>query len=146
MSKSSLNGLLNSIQGAIVGAQEMMQQQHIEELKKFVKEDGTPVTQEMKLPRHGPDGTVEWIDIQVPLMVLSPPSSLKIKKLKVNFDAVLSGTAKHEDGDDGKECIHLKLGGMFSRGAKVHCEIQFEGAEPPEGWMRINDELVKVIP
>lgn len=146
MSKSSLNGLLKSIQGAIVGAQEMMQQQHIDELKKFVNEDGTPVTQEMRLPRQMGDGSVEWVGLHVPLMVLSPPSSLRIKKLKVSFDAVLSGTAKHEGDEDGRECMHLKLGGIFNRGAKVHCEIQFEGAEPPEGWMRINDELVKVIP
>jgi len=147
MARSSLNGLLKSIQGAIVGAQEMMQQQHIDDLKKFVNDDGSPVTQKMLLPRIGADGKQEWAEVEIPLIVLSPPSSLRIKKLKVDFDAVLSGTTQHKDGDEeGKECIHLKLGGMFSRGAKVHCEIQFEGTEPPEGWMRINDELVKVIP
>jgi hypothetical protein len=145
MSKSSLKGLLESIQGSIVGAQEMMQQQHIEELGKFINEDGTPKTQRIQVPRQGVDGSLEWLAVEVPLLVMSPPSSLRIKKLKVDFDAMLSGHAKHKD-DDGEDCVHLTLGGMFSRGAKVHCEIEFEGTEPPEGWMRINDELVKVIP
>lgn len=143
MAKSSLKGLLQSIQGAIVGAQELMQQQHIEELKKFIKEDGTPVTHSIQLPSIDKDGQQEWATVEVPLMVLSPPSSLRIKKLKVDFDAILSGIGKPDD--DHKEHIHLQLGGFFSRGSKVHCEIEFEGTEPPEGWMRINDELVKVI-
>ena len=148
MSKSSLQGLLKSIQGAIVGAQEMMQNQHIDELAKFFNDDGTPKTQKMMLPRIDKDGNQEWVEVAVPLIVFSPPSSLRIKKLKVDFDAIMSGIGNKENEDDGdeKRCVHLHLGGMFNRGAKVHCEIQFEGTEPPEGWMRINDELVKVIP
>ena len=144
MSNSSLKGLLQSIQGSIVGAQEMMQQQHIEELAKFINEDGTPKTQQIKVPRQDADGKQHWVTVEVPLIVLSPPSSLRIKRLRVDFDAILSGIGKTE-GEE-KDRVHLKLGGLFSRGAKVHCEIEFEGTEPPEGWMRINDELVKVIP
>ena len=143
MSKSSLKGLLQSIQGSIAGAQEMMQQQHIEELSKFINKDGAPITQKMRLPRLDAHGKQEWIEIEVPLMVLSPPSSLRIKSLKVSFDAILTA-AKENDADE--ERIHLHLGGMFRRGAQGKCEIEFEGTEPPEGWMRINDELVKVIP
>ena len=143
MSKSSLKGLLQSIQGSIVGAQEMMQQQHIEELGKFINDDGSPKTQKLKLPHLDSHGNQGWTEVEVPLMVLSPPSSLRIKSLKVSFDAILTA-AKENVADD--ERIHLHLGGMFRRGAQVKCEIEFEGTEPPEGWMRINDELVKVIP
>jgi len=143
MSKSSLNNLLSGIQAAIVGAQDMLQTQHVEELKKYIKEDGSPVTHKMKLPRHNAKGEIEWIEVDIPLLVLCPPVSLTIKKLKVDFDAILSGLGQE---DKTKDHIQLSLGGMFSRGAKVHCEIQFEGTKPPEGWMRINDELVKAIP
>jgi len=146
MSRSSLQGLLKSIQGAIVGAQEMMQNQHIDELQKFFDEDGTPKTTKMQIPQVGADGKQVWTEIEVPLIVFSPPSSLKIKRLKVDFDAIMSGIGNNvEDDDDTKRTVQLQLGGMFSRGAKVHCEIEFEGTEPPEGWMRINDELVKVL-
>jgi hypothetical protein len=148
MSKSNLKGLLQSIQDAIVGSQELMQQQHIEELNKFLKDDGTPITHKLKIPRGtNTNGEVMYTDAEIPLMTLSPPSSLKIKSMKVKFDAVISGHGKKEECDD-EECIHLHLGGggIFKRGAKVSCEIEFEGAEPPEAWMRINDELIKVIP
>lgn len=146
MSKSSLNNLLTSIQAAIVGAQDMLQNQHVEELKKYINDDGSPVTHPMKLPRHNAKGEIEWTDIEVPLLVLCPPASLKMKKLKINFDAILSGLGQQHEEDAAEQHIQLKLGGLFSRGAKVHCEIQFEGTKPPEGWMRINDELVKAIP
>jgi len=143
MPKSSLKNLLESIQASIAGAQEMMQQQHIQELKKFFNGDGSPITQKMKFPHVNNNGETKWTEVDVPLMVLSPPSSLRIKKLKVSFDAFLSGMGNE---DDEEKSLHLHVGGFFRRGAAVKCEIQFEGTEPPEGWMRINDELVKVIP
>lgn len=143
MAKSSLKNLLESIQGSIVGAQELMQQQHIQELSKFFDEEGNPITQKMMFPHVDNNGETKWTEVKVPLMVLSPPSSLRIKKLKVSFDAFLSGMGTKDNAEDG---IHLHVGGFFRRGATVKCEIQFEGTEPPEGWMRINDELVKVIP
>ena len=148
MAKSSLKGLLEAIQEAIVGSQELMQQQHIDDLYKFLEDDGTPITHKLKIPRRKADGTQEWIEAEVPLMTLSPPSSLRIKKLKISFEAMLTG---HDEACDVKKedaHIHLHLGGggLFNRGAKVKCEIIFEGTEPPEGWMRINDELIKVIP
>jgi len=144
MSKSSLQGLLKSIQQAIVGAQELMQQQHIVELEKFFDDDGKPITRRMQLPRTTASGVDEWVEIAVPLIVLSPPSSLKINKMKVHFDAIMSGIGNAVD-DEKKQTVNLHLGSMFRRGAKVHCEIEFEGTDPPEGWMRISDELVKVV-
>jgi hypothetical protein len=150
LSKSNLKGLLQSIQDAIVGSQELIQQQHIQDLNKFLNDDGTPVTHNLKIPRGVDDnGETVYTEQEIPLMILSPPSSLKIKRMKVKFVAIMSGHGKMGTGEkcDDEECIHLHLGGgsIFNRGAKVNCEIEFEGTEPPEGWMRINDELVKII-
>jgi hypothetical protein len=148
MAKSSLKSLLESIQDAIVGSQELMQQQHIQDLSKFLDDDGNPITHKLKIPRGtNTDGEPMFVEAEVPLMTLSPPSSLRIKKLKVSFEAILSGHGKECDEDENARIhLHLGGGGLFKRGAKVNCEIEFEGTEPPEGWMRINDELIKVIP
>jgi len=149
MAKSSLKGLLESIQEAIVGSQELMQQQHIDDLSKFLDDDGNPITHKLKIPKGiDENGDQQFVEADVPLMTLSPPSSLRIKKLKISFEAMLTGHDEACEHSEKDAKIHLHLGGgsLFNRGAKVKCEIIFEGTEPPEGWMRINDELMKVIP
>ncbi len=139
---TGLQSLLEGIQGAIIGAQDLMQEQHTNELKKLIGENGKPIVQRIKMPYTDPKtGKIKHRNLDVPLMALTPPAALKIAKLRVKFEARLHGTG---DTDEDNE-MKISLGGLFNRGTKVECEIEFEGTEPPEGWMLINDELVKLI-
>jgi hypothetical protein len=138
---TGLQSLLEGIQVAIIGAQNLMQEQHSAELKKLIDEDGKPVCICMQMPYLDQDNKVQYRDLHVPQMAITPPAALKIAKLKVNFEARLHGTGDASNDNEMK----VSLGGIFNRGTKVECEIEFEGTEPPEGWMLINDELVKTI-
>jgi hypothetical protein len=124
-----------------------MQQQHTNELAKLLDEDGKPLAQEFQMPHiDAKSGEIKYRGVHVPLMAITPPAALKIAKLKVKFEARLHGTGKvNKDNDGNDNEMKVSLGGFFRRGTKVECEIEFEGTEPPEGWMLINDELVKVI-
>jgi hypothetical protein len=145
--QTGLQSLLEGVQNAVIGAQTLMQEQHTNELKKLLDDDGKPLHQTVQMPHIDPKtGELAYRDVHVPLMAITPPAALKIARLKVNFEARLHGTGKAGKCEDG--CDHemkLSLGGFFNRGTKVQCEIEFEGTEPPEGWMLINDEVVKVI-
>lgn len=142
---TGLQTLLEGIQGAIIGAQDLMQQQHTDEMKKLFYKNGKPKVQKIKMP-HINNGEIEYRNMEVPLMALTPPAALKIAKLNVKFEAKLHGMAPPLPEKPGaKSGMKLSLGGMFNRGTTVQCEIEFVGGEPPEGWMLINDELVKVI-
>ena len=35
--------------------------------------------------------------------------------------------------------------GLFSRSTKAKCEVTFKGDDAPEGYMKINDELMKFL-
>jgi hypothetical protein len=142
---TGLQNLLEGIQGAIIGAQDLMQKQHTDEMKKLFYKNGKPKVQKVKMPYLNTNNEIEYRNIDVPLMALTPPSALKISKLNVKFEAKLHGIGPPEGKPAEKSGMKLSLGGMFNRGTTVQCEIQFEGTEPPEGWMLINDELVKVI-
>lgn len=145
---TGLQSLLEGIQEAILSAQNLMQKQHATELDKLLDKEGKPKSKDLQIPHIDPkSGELTYRSMHVPLMALAPPAALKISKLKIDFEARLHGTGtagKEEEAKNDNE-MKVSLGGFFRRGTKVRCKIEFEGTEPPEGWMLINDELVKVI-
>jgi hypothetical protein len=125
-----------------MGAQEMMHEQHLNQMAEYVAEDGTVETVKVKVPvvTHN---DVSWRELDVPKLVLCPPAALKIKGMKVKFKARLGGLGE-EKAEKGELQMHVG-GGAFSRSTMATIEIEFEGTEPPEGLMKINDELLKII-
>ena len=127
-------------------ARSLAENQHIESLSKYVNKDGTPKCMKM---------VVNGETINVPLATLAPQSSIKIKELKMKLKVKLSNFGKRESRFGGgifrkkdAGAIEADLGSSILPGRSNYAdlEITFEGTDPPEGLVRLNNNLIKQIP
>ena len=138
--------LTKGLYDAVVQAQSLAENQHIEALSKYVNEDGTPKC--MKV-------VIDGKDVQVPLATLAPQSSIRIKELTMDLKVRLNNFGKRKSRLGGgifcKEdagAISADLGSSILPGKSnyANLKITFEGGDPPEGVVRLNNNLIKQIP
>ena len=141
-----LDHLTKGLYDAVVQAQALAENQHIEALSKYLNKDGSPKCINMKV-----NGEV----VKVPLMTLAPQSSIKIKELEMEMKVRVSNYGKRKSKLGGgifdKEdagAISVDLGSsIFPRkNHYANLKITFEGTDPPEGLVRLNNNLIKQIP
>ncbi len=141
-----LDHLTKGLYDAVVQAQALAENQHIESIGKYVNDDGTPKCLEM---------IIEGKKVDIPLATLAPQSSIKIKELKMSLKVRLNKFGKRKSRLGGgifcKEdagAIDADLGASIlpTRNNYANLEITFEGADPPEGLVRLNNNLIKQIP
>ena len=141
-----LDHLTKGLYDAVVQAQALAENQHIEALKKYVNEDGSPKCMEMIIGDQ---------KVNIPLATLAPQSSIKIKELTMELKVRLNKFGKRKSRLAGgifcKEdagAIGSDLGASIlpSRNNYANLKITFEGADPPEGVVRLNNNLIKQIP
>ena len=196
----SLNDLINAIQHAVIEAQEMAEDHHIDLVSRFFKEDPATgqtraLTQDVWVPDLRPNAEEGgMIKIAVPLISLASLGAIRIKELRVEFEARLSSLDTVEAptapvtsatpatpvlgagvgprrpgpgapvpggprGGDGGLFGQMLRGGPrrnmafdFKKGADdststvAKISIVFEGTSPPEGIVRLNDQVLKSIP
>ena len=141
-----LDHLIKGLEDAVVQANALAENQHIESLKKFVNEDGTPKC-------------MEWVlngkKVDIPLATLAPQNSIRMKELKMKLKVKLSNFGKRKsrlgggifrNKDAGAVSIDLGSSILPSRNNYADLEITFEGTDPPEGVVRLNNNLIKQIP
>ena len=141
-----LDHLTKGLYDAVVQAQALAENQHIEAIGKYINEDGTPKCMKMVIGGN---------EIDVPLQTLSTQSSIKIKELKMKLKVKLSNFGKRESRFSGgifrkkdAGAIEADLGSSILPGRSNYAdlEITFEGTDPPEGLVRLNNNLIKQIP
>tara|TARA_R110002020_G_scaffold439228_1_gene649734 strand:- start:42 stop:497 length:456 start_codon:yes stop_codon:yes gene_type:complete len=141
-----LDHLTKGLYDAVVQAQSLAENQHIEALSKYVNTDGTPKC--MKMVLNGEN-------VDIPLATLAPQSSIRIKELKMSLKVKLNSFGKRKSKLGGgifcKEdagAISADLGSSIlpSKNNYANLEITFEGTDPPEGLVRLNNNLIKQIP
>ncbi|QKF68519.1 DUF2589 domain-containing protein [Arcobacter venerupis] len=178
-----LDNVLKAIHNSVVEAQKISEQQHMRALGRYfylskdkdtmekegitVEDLGLPKNVEIKLP-FVVDNKVNYHDVEIPLIALNPPSSIKIKKMKISFEAKLTGVDESEKREQGffkffktkngdktiqkdtdnapKGPILLDLSGDKNSGGMAKIEIEFVNSEVPETFARINDHIVKSFP
>jgi len=148
---SFLDHLTKGLYDAVVQAQALAENQHIESLSKFFDKDGKPLKMNIKVP----DSNGKEQDISVPLATLTPQSSIKIKELSMELKVKLGSFGKRKSRLGGgifcKEdagAITADLGASIlpKRNQYANLKITFEGTDPPEGVVRLNNNLIKQIP
>ena len=141
-----LDHLTKGLYDAVVQAQALAENQHIEALGKYVNEDGTPKCMRM---------VINGENVMVPLMTLAPQSSIKIKELTMDLKVRLNNFGKRESKRGGgifrkkdAGAVNADLGSSIlpSRNNYANLKITFEGTNPPEGVVRLNNNLIKQIP
>lgn len=162
MAQFSFDEFVEAIQTAVVKSSDIAEQHelnHIQQQEYWIDtgekaEDGTPIYKPRMVTVRLPvwkDGKQTDHDIQIPMQTLVTGQSLAIEELTIAMDVELQGM--EEGADVG--CTHRKLrinpsvggNGWFARKrntAKI--SITFKGQEPPEGYARIDNQLIKLLP
>ena len=147
---SFLDHLTKGLYDAVVQAQSLAENQHIEAMNKFFDKEGNPISMDIKIPSK--DGLQE---VNVPLITLAPQSSIKIKELTMELKVKMESFGKRKSRLGGgifcKEdagAVNVDLGASIlpKRNQYANLKITFEGTDPPEGVVRLNNNLLKQIP
>lgn len=155
MAQRGLDNLLRAIHESVLHAQQSTEEQHILQLEKYFDPDGLPIVKEISVPSLRLDAAPNEMDvIRIPLLSLIPPTAIKIKKMSVKFQVGLNSSDLldgPETGTGNNEVGALQIdlggsGGLFgSKQSLAEIEITFEGTDPAESFLRINNHLVKTI-
>ena len=141
-----LDHLTKGLYDAVVQAQGLAESQHIEALSKYINKDGTPKCMKM---------VINGDEVSVPLATLATQSSIKIKELTMEMKVRLSNYGKRKSkkgggifkkGDAGAISVDLGSSIFPRKNHYANLKITFEGTDPPEGLVRINNNLIKQIP
>lgn len=150
MSVHSFVDLAQSCTQAIIQAHKASEEQHLNILERFFDQDGEnriAKTVTMKVPsqRGGETGDTS---IEVPLISLVPFNSLTISEVELEFLASMASIDAKESDTPGD--IKLNVGGgggiLGTKKNNVKVKIKMRGTNPPEGVIRVNDNIVKRIP
>jgi hypothetical protein len=164
MADHSLDDIVHSIQSAVIAATDIAERHELDSImnqefwEQKVDENGEPVTDDdgrhiyaprmvvMEIPTWE-DGVLVQKRVPVPLQSLTTGQSLRVDKLEVEMSVEISGLTA--DKKKGKLMVRPcpNIPSWFkkeSNAAKL--KLVFKGSEPPEGYARIDDQLIKLLP
>ena len=155
MADHSLDDIVHSIQSAVIAATDIAERHELDsitnqefwELK--VDENGKPITDDDGRHVYAPRMVVMELPtrVPVPLQSLTTGQSLRVDTLEVEMSVEISGLTA--DKKKGKLMVRpcANSPSWFqkeSNAAKL--KLIFKGSEPPEGYARIDDQLIKLLP
>jgi hypothetical protein len=162
MAEHSLDDLVKSIQSAVLAATDIAERHELDALQREefwerqLDDDGNPVVQDGKnvyVPRMAVMRVPVWDggklinkDIPVPLQTLTTGQSLRVDELTVRMSVQVQGLL--DSGDKHDLMIRPAQGGSWFRKTPntAKLEIKFKGSDPPEGYARLDDQLIKLLP
>ena len=152
MSRLNVEELVGGLLEAAMVSQGISERQHINALRNYFNEDGTPKTTTF---------TIGEKELVVPLYILADHSSIGLEELDIEFSCRLIF------GDEEKEVSNLKksLLGLFKKKGYEHnikgievdsgfnpnetgmakIKVKFKADEKPEAVSRLVDEYIKVL-
>jgi hypothetical protein len=152
MSRLNVEELVGGLLEAAMVSQGISERQHINALRNYFNEDGTPKTTTF---------TVGEKELVVPLYILADHSSIGLEELDIEFSCRLIF------GDEEREVSNLKksLLGLFKKKVYEHnikgievdsgfnpnetgvakIKVKFKADEKPEAVSRLVDEYIKLL-
>ncbi|MBD4046715.1 DUF2589 domain-containing protein [Xanthomonas citri] len=165
MAQISLNDLIEALAGAVIDAQDRIEQHQMANLGAFFDEDNRPRSVLIRLPSQHPEAGENDEDLyRAPLLPLVSSNVLRIKDVEISFDAQLGelselGEAVVPDAlavpavvEDwhpkppalpGQIGIDLGSNAKNARNSAVHVVLRVEGSEPTEGVARLINRLAQ---
>lgn len=150
MARLNVEELVGGLLEAAMVSQSISEKQHINALRNYFNEDGTPITTSFNIAGK---------DLVVPLYILADHSSIGLEELDIEFSCRLIF------GDEDKEVSRLKksLLGLFKKKGYQHnikgievdsgfnpnqtgiakIKVKFKSDEKPEAVSRLIDEYIK---
>ncbi|MCP3043038.1 DUF2589 domain-containing protein [Xanthomonas euvesicatoria] len=165
MAQISLNDLIEALAGAVIDAQDRIEQHQMANLGAFFDEDNRPRSVLIRLPSQHPEAGENDEDLyRAPLLPLVSSNVLRIKDVEISFDAQLGELSELDetgvpDGlavpsvvEDwhpkppalpGQIGIDLGSNAKNARNSAVHVVLRVEGSEPTEGVARLINRLAQ---
>jgi len=155
MAEHSLDDIVHSIQSAVLAATDIAERHELDSVMqqefwtKSEDDEGNeiyvPKMVTMEIPMWE-DGKMVKKQVPVPLQTLTTGQSLRLDTLEVEMAVEISGLKS--DKSPGKLMVRPRATESWfkkeSNTAKL--KLTFKGAEPPEGYARIDDQLIKLLP
>ncbi len=166
--RENFNDLINSIQEAFLQVNKLSEMQHLDMVKNYFDENNNPICIDVNFPNFDESGSTVYRKVSVPKLCLVPISSLKLNEVSVDFKVKLYGKIKlkeyekkvkdEQNAEKVKDSNYMPKnnsylgyipGGFGIRNENdnsyANIKLKFVSEEPPEGLMRINDELTKIM-
>ncbi|OWQ83827.1 hypothetical protein CDN99_25515 [Roseateles aquatilis] len=160
-SRVQLKDLIEALAGAVIDAQDRIEQHQITKLAQYFDDDNRPRTVLIRLPSVRPDAPEGSEDLyRAPLLSLVPSNALKIKDVEIRFDVDLGAIA--DDAPPDAEAtptgsawqgvaggirksvqVHTR-GPLVGRRSTAHVVLRVEGTEPTDGHARLVNQLTQV--
>lgn len=151
-----LNDLIEALAGAVIEAQDNIEQHQLSNLLAYFDKDKRPRSLVVRLPSVQPgveEGTEDLY--RAPLLSLISTNMLKIKDVEIAFDVELGhltsrGAQQPQaamgllDEDAPVKNISVDMdAGKRSSGGNVHVVLRVESAEPTDGAARLVNQLAQ---
>ncbi|MBV6775309.1 DUF2589 domain-containing protein [Xanthomonas euvesicatoria] len=165
MAQISLNDLIEALAGAVIDAQDRIEQHQMANLGAFFDEDNRPRSVLIRLPsQHQEAGENDEDLYRAPLLPLVSSNVLRIKDVEISFDAQLGELSELDEAvvpdalavasvvEDwhpkppalpGQIGIDLGSNAKNARNSAVHVVLRVEGSEPTEGVARLINRLAQ---
>jgi hypothetical protein len=151
----SLNDLIEGLAGAVIEAQDRIEQHQIANLLGYFDENQRPKSLVVRMPTINPNAVEGSEDLyRTPLLPLVSSNPIKIKEMEVSFDVDLSELKEKslgESDDKGnkhgsKKNIFVDMAGGKSKtkGGSIHVVLRVDSSEPTEGAARLINHLAQV--
>ena len=159
----SLQALVEAILNSATQAQDQIDKINIRNFQQWF-DDGQPRCMPLKLPLKNDNAnkdkeTTELTTLHVPLVSLFHSNPIKIKRMLTRFEVGLDavsqadpGVIEGEPANQQKDSIVIEaekriLASLYNNHTSqmASVEIEFEGGEPAEGYLRVMNEVYKFI-
>lgn len=163
-SRVALKDLIEALAGAVIEAQDRIEQHQIVNLSSYFDEDNRPKSVLIRLPSLNPNAEEGSEDLyRAPLLPLVSTNLLKIKDVEISFDVDL-GALGEDDGAPTapaapspqgsawqnvaagvKKSVQVHTRGpLVGKRSTAHVVLRVEGTEPTEGAARLINQLTQV--
>lgn len=156
-SNIQLNDLIEALAGAVIEAQDSIEQHQISNLLGYFDKDNRPKSLVVRVPSIQPKAEEGAEDLyRAPLLPLVSSNMLKIKDVEVTFDVDLGQlvekpveeTKKAVPGGQEKDSPRKNLfvdmaGGKQEKGGSIHVVLRVESSEPTDGVARLMNHLTQ---
>jgi hypothetical protein len=152
-----LNDLIEALAGAVIDAQDRIEQHQVSNLLGYFDEQLRPKSLMVRLPSIHPQAEEGSEDLyRAPILPLVSTNLLKIKDVEVNFDVDLgemkdkdinktSSGNEQKEGESKKKDIFIDMAGgrLKNKTGSIHVVLRVESMEPTEGASRLINQLAQ---
>jgi hypothetical protein len=151
-----LNDLIEALAGAVIEAQDRIEQHQISNLLGYFDSQNRPKSLVVRMPSIHPGAEEGSEDLyRTPILPLVSTNLLKIKDVEVTFDVDLGelrerAAGKTEDEEERKDRESARkdifidmAGGRKNKAGNIHVVLRVESSEPTDGAARLVNHLAQ---